>query len=171
MSVAKEIAKVLFVVHEYHDKLARGAEQPLTAQAVLDTKQAYDALVRAVHALAFDAVKYRQLRTPEIVDFLAAVEREALHQRDIHSHKGDAGKTDTDWFFLLGYLGGKAVHAGAVADRLDPLADTGPHDHYAEKRLHHIVTTAAACLNWHAARVGTYRDMRPGIEEEKRQCE
>ena len=96
------------------------------------------------------AAKYDALNTPELVDFLAAVEREALHQRERWAASGDAGKSDADWFWLLGYLGGKALHSG---DR-DPA-----------KRLHHIVTTAAACLNWHAARVGTYTAMRPGTDQ------
>lgn len=109
------------------------------------------------------AAKYDALNTPEIKDFLAAVEREALHQRNIHAHKGDAGKSDADWFWLLGYLGGKALHAGAVA-RADAAFGNRPESVQAqEKQLHHIITTAAACLNWHAARVGTYQDMRPGI--------
>lgn len=94
---------------------------------------------------ALDAAKYRALNTPEIHDFIAAVEREALHQRDLWAAHGDAGKTDADWFWLIGYLGGKAINKP-------------------EKQLHHIITTAAACLNWHGARVGAYTAMRPGID-------
>lgn len=92
-----------------------------------------------------DAAKYRALNTPEVADFIAAVEREALHQRDRWGADHDAGKTDADWFWLIGYLAGKAVHK-------------------TEKRLHHIITTAAACLNWHAAALGVHNKMRPGIE-------
>jgi hypothetical protein len=33
-----------------------------------------------------------------------------------------------------------------------------------EKALHHIITTAAACLNWHSAKLGTHNKMRPGID-------
>jgi len=95
------------------------------------------------------AAKYRALTTPEIVDFQKAVEREALFQREMWAEKGDAGKTDADWFWLLGYLGGKAIQPN-----VDP-----------EKQLHRIIATAAACLNWHAARVGAYTNMRPGIAE------
>lgn len=95
-----------------------------------------------------DAQKYRRLHTPEVVDFLSAVENEALFQRERWSEAGDAGKTDADWFWLVGYLAGKAIRP----DGTD------------KKRLHHIITTAAACLNWHAARVGAYTKMRPGIE-------
>ena len=94
-----------------------------------------------------DAAKYRALNTPEVDDFLSAVHNEALHQRARWSSGHDAGKTDADWLWLLGFLSGKAVHAKT-----------------SEKRLHHIITTAAACLNWHAARIGAHTAMRPGID-------
>jgi hypothetical protein len=32
------------------------------------------------------------------------------------------------------------------------------------KRLHHLITTGAALLNWHAHTIGAYARMRPGIE-------
>lgn len=94
-----------------------------------------------------DAERYRAINTPEIEDFLAAVHNEALHQRERWGSDQDAGKADADWLWLLGYLAGKALHAQTD-----------------EKRLHHIITTAAACLNWHAARVGAWASMRPGID-------
>lgn len=94
-------------------------------------------------AAAFDAIN-----TPEIEDFLQAVKNEALHQRDRWGSKHDEGKSDADWFWLIGYLAGKAIRP-----------DAGP-----EKQLHHIITTAAVLLNWHAARVGAFLEMRPGIE-------
>lgn len=93
------------------------------------------------------AARYDELSTPEIHDFLVAVEREALHQRDRWGVNHDAGKADSDWFWLIGFLAGKALHKP-------------------EKMLHHIITTAAACLNWHAARVGAHTAMRPGISGE-----
>jgi hypothetical protein len=98
---------------------------------------------------AKDAAAYRRINTPEISDFLTAVHNEALHQRERWGAQGDAGKTDADWFWLVGYLAGKAIRPGAGI----------------EKQLHHIITTAAACLNWHGARVGAYIDMRPGIAD------
>lgn len=94
---------------------------------------------------ARDAARYRELSTPEIHDFIVAVEREALHQRDRWGSDHDAGKTDADWFWLIGYVAGKALHKP-------------------EKRLHHIITTAAVCLNWHAHAIEMFTKMRPGIE-------
>jgi hypothetical protein len=91
------------------------------------------------------AAKYDAINTPEINDFLKAIENEALHQRDRWGSEHDAGKTDADWFWLVGYLAGKVINKP-------------------EKALHHIITTAAACLNWHSAKLGTHNKMRPGID-------
>ncbi len=101
--------------------------------------------LEAMQAMEKDAEKYRAINTPEIHDFMAAVEREALHQRERWGSAHDVGKSDADWFWLIGYLAGKALNKP-------------------EKQLHHIITTAAACLNWHAHKLGTHKGMRPGIE-------
>ena len=85
------------------------------------------------------------INNPHTADFLEAVRLEAAHQRERWAVDHDAGKTDADWFWLVGYLAGKAVHKP-------------------EKQLHHIITTAAACLNWYMARtVGN--TMRPGTSQ------
>lgn len=99
---------------------------------------------------ARDAALYRELNTPEIANFVKGVEREAMHQRARWGSEHDAGKAPEDWFWLLGYLGGKALHA----------VKTGNPD----KALHHTISSAAALLNWHAAILGTHSAMRPGIE-------
>jgi hypothetical protein len=83
------------------------------------------------------------INSPHTEEFLEAVRLEAAHQRDRWPAAHDAGKDDSDWFWLIGYVAGKALHKP-------------------QKQLHHIITTAAVCLNWHMARtVGT--NMRPGI--------
>lgn len=85
------------------------------------------------------------INSPHTADFLEAVKLEAAHQRERWGAAHDAGKDDTDWFWLIGYVAGKAVSKPA-------------------KQLHHIITTAAVCLNWHMARtVGN--DMRPGTSQ------
>lgn len=89
------------------------------------------------------------INTPEIIDFVKAVQIEAVHQRERWGSKQDEGKTAADWFWLLGYLAGKAIGADKVGDR--------------EKLLHHIITTSAACANWHAQVLGEC-NVRPGIE-------
>ncbi len=70
--------------------------------------------------------------TPHTEEFLEAVRLEAAHQRDRWGDEHDGMKDDPDWFWTLGWLSGKAVHA---SDQ--------------EKRLHHLVTNAALLLNWH----------------------
>jgi hypothetical protein len=93
------------------------------------------------------AAKYDAINTPEINDFIEAVRNEALHQRERWGSEHDAGKTDADWLWLVGFLAGKAIRP----------------DNTPEKQLHHIITTAAALLNWHAAKIGAHNAMRPGI--------
>jgi hypothetical protein len=89
------------------------------------------------------------INTPHADDFLRAVSIEAEHQRQRWGAEGDAGKTPADWFWLVGYLGGKALHSHAAANT--------------EKAEHHIITTAAALANWHRNVFGK-TDMRPGID-------
>lgn len=89
------------------------------------------------------------INTPQADDFLRAVSTEAEHQRQRWGSEHDAGKTPADWFWLVGYLAGKALHSHAAGNL--------------EKAEHHVVTTAAACANWHRAMFGK-TDMRPGID-------
>ena len=90
------------------------------------------------------------LNTPHIADFLRAVKLEALHQRDRWGSQHDAGKEPADWFWLLGYLGGKALTSAIKGDR--------------DRALHHTISSAAVLLNWHASLSGDSTAMRPGIE-------
>lgn len=98
------------------------------------------------------------INTPELIDFMKAVPIEAAHQQEKWGNKHDGGKTPQDWFWLIGYLAGKALHKCSSGDT--------------DKALHHTITTAAACFNWHAAMLGN-TNMRPGIEppeEQGRRC-
>ena len=90
------------------------------------------------------------LNTPEVNDFVAGVVSEAQHQRERWGVDHDAGKEPEDWFWLIGYLAGKALHAAKAGDQ--------------PKALHHTISTAAALANWHAAISGHHNRMRPGIE-------
>lgn len=91
------------------------------------------------------------INTPHTDDFIQAVSIEAEHQRQRWSAEDDALKTPADWFWLIGYLAGKGLHASGQGNT--------------DKLLHHIVTTAAACRNWHRAARGE-SNMRPGIDGE-----
>jgi hypothetical protein len=91
------------------------------------------------------------INTPHTDDFLQAVSIEAEHQRQRWGTEDRAGKSPSDWFWLVGYLAGKALHASIAGDT--------------EKAKHHIITTAAALANWHLFMFGK-TDMRPGVELE-----
>lgn len=89
------------------------------------------------------------INTPELHDFTRAVVLEAAHQRERWGADHDAGKEPADWFWLIGYLAGKALAAALAVDR--------------DKALHHCISSAAALANWHAALLGADTRMRPGI--------
>lgn len=72
------------------------------------------------------------INNPHTEQFLKAVRLEAAHQRERWGDAHDRQKSDADFFWTLGWLAGKAVRFESQ-----------------EKRLHHIVTSAALCLNWH----------------------
>jgi len=84
---------------------------------------------------------------PGVKDFLNDVKKEAEYQRLRWPREHDAGKTDADWFWLIGFLAQKVLYAPTE-----------------ERRLHHTISTAAACLNWHAHITGVHTRMRPGID-------
>lgn len=92
-----------------------------------------------------------KINTPELHDFARGVVLEAVHQREKWGTEHDAGKTPQDWRNLLAYLSQKVIDA----------LDRGDTD----KAVHHTITTAAACANWHAAISGASTVMRPGFAD------
>jgi hypothetical protein len=88
------------------------------------------------------------INTPELENFLAATHIEAVHQVERWGTAGDRAKRPADWFWLVGYLAGKALHA-AIGGNLD-------------KAKHHCISTAAALYNWHCAIKGIDVRMCPG---------
>lgn len=93
------------------------------------------------------------LNTPEVEDFDKAVPLEAAHQQLRWGSDHDAGKNPEDWFWLVGYLAGKALAAFKAGDP--------------NKAKHHTISTAAALRNWHAHLRSGSSAMRPGIETPK----
>jgi hypothetical protein len=89
------------------------------------------------------------LNTPEMESFDAGVPLEAAHQQLRWGVEHDAGKKPEDWFWLIGYLAGKALRAHLTGD--------------AGKAKHHCVSTAAVLRNWHAHIRSGSTLMRPGI--------
>lgn len=93
------------------------------------------------------------INTPHLADFSNSVVLEAAHQRERWKAEHDQGKEPEDWFWLLGYLGGKALAAAKSWNT--------------EKALHHTISSAAALANWHAAISNNCTLMRPGIDAGK----
>lgn len=107
---------------------------------------AHNALnVQAINAI-FDELRrlHRLINSPEVRDFTIAVVLEAAHQGERWGSEHDARKSDADWFWLIGYLAGKALHTPIAKD---VTTDAGQ---LLEKKLHRIITIAAAAANWHA---------------------
>jgi len=88
------------------------------------------------------------IHTPHSDDFWKAVSIEAEFQRQTRA-ADDGDKTPSAWFWLVGYLAGKALHACVAGD--------------IKKAEHHVITAAAALANWHRSMFGD-NGMRPGIE-------
>lgn len=112
--------------------------------------------MRAEHGRALDEVRRLTalLNTPEVEDFAKAVVLEAAHQRGRWKADHDAGKEPQDWFWLVGWLAGKAVHAAILGDL--------------DKAKHHCISSAAVLANWHARLSGVNSEMRPGIDPAER---
>lgn len=90
------------------------------------------------------------INAPEIHYFIKAVQLEAVHQRKRWGTEHDAGKEAEDWLWLCAYLATKATQAHRYGDQ--------------NKYLHHIITCAATCLNWHANATGMNTVMRAGVD-------
>lgn len=101
-------------------------------------------------ALAAECERLRGLiNTPHTDEWFEAVRLEAAHQIERWGTSHDAGKTPADWFWLLGYLGQKAMTAQMAGDD--------------DKARHHTISSGAMLLNWFRAMVGDSTAMRPGI--------
>src|SRR3546814_3166433 len=81
-------------------------------------------------------------------NFLRAVHIEAAHQVEKWGMANDRAKRPADWFWLVGYLAGKALHSTVAGDH--------------EKALHHCISTSAALYNWHCSIKGVDVRMCPG---------
>lgn len=104
------------------------------------------------------------LNTPEVEDFDKAVPLEAAHQVKRWTAEHDAGKEPEDWFWLLGYLAGKALMSARMAKETK---DGAKAELFLEKAKHHCISSAAALRNWHAHLRTGQTAMRPGIEPPK----
>lgn len=113
-----------------------------------------DWLAQILQTLLFEQAIAAKLRAlldvPEIEEFDKALPLEAAHQVKRWGSEHDAGKNPEDWFWLMGYLAGKALAAQKAGDE--------------HKAKHHCISAAAALRNWHAHIRSGVTTMRPGIE-------
>jgi hypothetical protein len=92
------------------------------------------------------------LNTPENHNFTEGVMREAAHQVERWGTQHDAGKQPQDFFWLIGYLAGKALRSSIDGDT--------------EKAMHHCISTSAVCANWHRHLSGSETTFTPGLPKE-----
>lgn len=90
------------------------------------------------------------VNTPQTEEFFTAVKNEAAHQRARWGKEHDERKDPEHWFWTLGFLSGKALRfaiaqAKALAQGEQYTADAAQQD-----ALHHVVSSAALLLLWHA---------------------
>ncbi len=101
--------------------------------------------------------RFEQVDTsiPHIDDFMTGVAIEFTHQREAWGEAHDRSKSAENWFWLVGYLAGKALFATIKGDKA--------------KALHHTISAAAALRHWHSAIIadesgsgrGEDADLRP----------
>jgi hypothetical protein len=77
------------------------------------------------------------INTPYTQNFLSSVAIEADHQIERWGAAHDRSKSAENWFWLVGFLAGKALRASIMGDK--PTA------------LHHTISAAAALYQWHSA--------------------
>lgn len=135
-------------------RLSPAERAPFIQQAEWLTERGIGASIETLQQALAELFKLRALlNTPELEDFDKAVPLEAAHQVQRWGTAHDDGKEPEDWFWLVGYLAGKALAAWRAGDL--------------DKAKHHCVSAAAALRNWHAhVRSGT-STMRPGVEAPK----
>jgi hypothetical protein len=117
------------VVSVTNEELARKVERIYRGEEKITTTL----LLAADRLRELDAL----INTPETEDFLQGARLEAAHQVERWGEPHDRSKSAENWYWLVGYLAGKALRAAIEGDKT--------------KAKHHTISTAAALLNWHCA--------------------
>ncbi len=141
MAVEMQVQRDRLLSEASHYREQRDQQKHI-AKLLADENEKLRSQVEALTAL---------LNTPETEEFDKAVPLEAAHQIQRWTAAHDAGKQPEDWFWLLGYLAGKALASFKAGDL--------------DKSKHHCISSAAALRNWHAHIRSGQTAMRPGIAE------
>jgi hypothetical protein len=129
--------------------------QPRTPARLIEILRAQDDNPRSWEVEAAETIERLVwlLSRPYIGAWVDEIMVEAAHQRERWGAKHDVGKNPQDWFWLGGYLGGKALHAHITGDLA--LA------------RHHTVSAGAVLAHWAAQISGDENVMRPGVGADK----
>jgi len=121
--------------------------EPLTDE-IIELRSYIDSLLRRHSEYDAEINDLRSLiNNPITNDFIEGVTVEIPHQENRWGTDHDAGKDPSDWFWLVGYLSGKALFSAMAGD--------------VEKARHHIITAAAALGNWFKS-LENDSNMKPG---------
>jgi hypothetical protein len=90
------------------------------------------------------------INKPHTDDWFEAVRLEAAHQVERWGVEHDNGKGPPEWFWLIGYLAGKAVASEIEGD--------------ADKAMHHTISSGAVLLNWWRSLRGIETLYQPGSD-------
>jgi hypothetical protein len=95
-------------------------------------------------------------RKPIIDDFIGGTIEEADYQVSLWGTEDRESKSHIDYFWLVGYLAGKALASAIQGDT--------------DKARHHTISTAAVLLHWHGKISGEITSVRfePGSRDAKR---
>lgn len=109
--------------------------EALRASALSQARQLDNDIIVALSAQLSELDKL--INTPEVLNFIKGVQLEAAHQVSRWGKAHDRNKSAEMWFWLVGYLSGKALRAHIEGNT--------------EKALHHCISSAAALAHWHEA--------------------
>jgi len=119
------------------------------SQQAREERSRRESAERRCETLKADADAWRARNTTDITDFVAALQREAVRQRDARGIM-PGSKGAEDWLWTVASLSTAAVQSSHSTDRAE--------------YLQLIVACAAACLNWHASAVRRPLSVAPGGE-------
>jgi len=117
------------------------------SQQAREERSRRESAERRCETLKADADAWRARNTTDITDFVAALQREAVRQRDARGIM-PGSKGAEDWLWTVASLSTAAVQSSHSTDRAE--------------YLQLIVACAAACLNWHASAVRRPLGVTPG---------
>lgn len=118
------------------DQLRQAAAEITTLREQLSTAQA---TIKALEGelqderMEHDLLK-ELLSRPQIDEFYDGIVTEAAHQRQRWGDAHDRDKSAENWFWLVGYLSGKALRSAVEGEQ--------------NKARHHTISSAAALFQW-----------------------